>query len=116
VKKFKSRGYDVVDHNPVASLVVDEDGSLDPEVLNEKVISCVLEFIIPEKATDRLLKMIDELSTEVNTVFNVCVGLRADDQGNSPLDKLFNNDVFRLPNGKVNIGLAAGISPGRVSS
>jgi len=106
----------VVDHNPIAALVEDENGSLDPEVLNEKVISCVLEFIIPGSATGKLMKMVEELSTEVNTVFNVCVGLRTDDKGNSPLDKLFNTDVFRLPNGKVNIGLATGISPERVSS
>jgi len=31
--------------------------------------------------------------------------------GSSPFTNLFGPDVFSLPNGKVNIGLAAGIPP-----
>jgi ferredoxin len=112
VKKFKASGYDMVEHNPLAGLVVDESGSLDPEVLNEKVISCIAEYVIPREAAGELMRLIEELSAEVKTVFNVCVALRADDQGDSPLEALFESGVFRLPNGKVNLGLAVGITPG----
>jgi hypothetical protein len=116
VRKFKAAGYDMAEHNPLASLVVDESGSLDPEVLNEKVISCVVEYVIPREAAGELMRLVDELNAEVNTVFNVCVALRADEQGDTPLQTLFGTEVFRLPNGKVNIGLAADIAPERAGS
>lgn len=109
VKKFKAAGYELAEQNPVASLVKDDTGALDPEVLDEKVISCVLEFVLPQSEARQLMQMVQQLSTEVETIFNLCVALRADEQGESPLDSLFDSAVFRLPNGKVNIGLAADI-------
>jgi len=109
-RKFASRGFRVVPDNPVAALVKDPDtGAIDPEVLDEKVISALVEFIVPDSAAQELLSMVEQLSAEVQTVFNVSVALRADQEGNSPLHELLGADIFSLPNGKVNIGMAEGI-------
>jgi ferredoxin len=111
VKKFRAAGYSVVKDNPVAELIADaETGAFQPEVLDEKVISALVEFILPQSAAAELLALLAELSQEAETVFNVSIALRAGPDGASPLDTIFWPEVLRLPNGKVNLGLAEGIA------
>ncbi len=111
VKAFAARGYEVVAENPIAELVTDaRTGALKPEVLEEKVISCVVEVVMAESAAGQLLEIVSGLSAEVESVFNVCVALRAREDGSSPARDLFGPGVFMLANGKVNIGLAEGIA------
>jgi len=108
VMKFRAHGYRVIPDNPVCELIAEpQTGALKPEVLDEKVISALVEFVLPEAAAGELLEIVRELSGEVDTVFNVCVALRANADGSSPLTRLFGAGVFSLPSGKVNIGLAA---------
>ena len=111
VMKFKTNGFDVIPDNPVHDLIADKKtGALKPEILLEKVISCLVEFVLPADAAQTLLSMVDELAGEIDTVFNVSIALRANEDGKSPLGELFGDDVFRLPNGKVNIGFAENIT------
>jgi hypothetical protein len=108
VMKFRAHGYQVLSDNPVAGLIADQrTGALRAEILDEKVISALIEFVLPDAAAGELLEMVRELSSEVDTVFNVCVALRGNGDGISPFEGLFGPDTFRLPNGKVNIGLAS---------
>jgi Pyruvate/2-oxoacid:ferredoxin oxidoreductase delta subunit len=110
VKKFASRGHVLPPSNPVMALVADPGvGSLKPEILQEKVISCIVEFILPESAAGELMSMLRELDQEVKTVFNVCVGIRADEAGRPRLKELFGPDIHSLPQVKVNVGMARGI-------
>jgi ferredoxin len=107
VKKFKTHGHTVVEDNPVAGLVADPaTGMLKPEVLKERAISVLVEFIVPESAVSGLRTLLDELAGEVETVFSVGIALRAEPDGASRIEDLFGGEVFRLPNGKVNLGLA----------
>jgi len=107
LKKFASRGYSLALHSPVIALIDDpQAGSLKPDVLQEKVISCIVEFALPDNAADELMSIIDELSGEVETVFNVCVALRADETGGSPFQELFGEDIHAIPDVKINIGMA----------
>ena len=109
---FTSYGYRLIEENPIHGLMTDAStGALKEEVLNEKVISCVLEFIVPRDDAARLMKAVRKLGREVDSVFNVCVALRADDDGSSPVARLFPQNTFCLPQAKVNIGIAAGINP-----
>jgi len=111
VKKFKSHGYDVIPNNPITALIADRTtGALRPEVLDEKIISCVLEFVIPDTAAAELMELVHQLSAEVDTVFSLSVALRADESGRSKLRDLFGPDVFCLPNAKLNIGMAENIA------
>lgn len=110
IKKFKAKGYSILEDNPVAELIAEpETGSLLPEVLDEKAISALLEFIIPESAGKELLVILQELGRELETVFSVSVALRALPDGSSPFKNLFPSGTFTLPNGKVNLGFAQGI-------
>jgi ferredoxin len=111
VKVFRARGYALLPENPVSSLIVDPaTGALNPEVLGEKAVSVLLEFLLPEEAAADLEDMLDEASREVETVFSVSVALRADPDGASPFRRLFGPEASLLPAGKVNVGLAAGIA------
>lgn len=111
VKKFKVHGYEVIPQNPIAALIDNtKTGALKPEILNEKVISCVIEFILPDAKADELMKMVQELSEEVESVFSLSVGLRADEQGKSNFEKVFGLNVYCLPNAKANIGVAQSIT------
>ena len=111
VKKFKAHGYTVVADNPVAGLVADPARrTLKPEVLNEKAISVLVEFLLPESDVASLKSMLEELAAEVETVFSVGIALRAEPDGSSPFEALFGPEAFQLPNGKVNLGLARGIA------
>jgi len=106
-KKFAFRGYGLAPHNPVLALMDDpETGSLKPDILQEKVMSCIVEFCLPDNAADELMSIIHELSGEVETVFSVCVALRADETGRSPFQELFGQDMYTIPDVKVNIGTA----------
>jgi ferredoxin len=113
VKKFTAHGFPMVEDNPVAALIADpKTGALEPEILNEKAISILIEFIVPHTAAHELIKILGELSDEVATVFSVSVALRAKEDGLSPLSDLFGSGIRSLPNGKVNLGLARGIAEG----
>ena len=110
VRRFKAHGYEVIPHNPISVLIDDpKTGALKPEILDEKIISCVIEFVLPATAADELMTMVRALSAEVESVFSLSVALRADERGQSPFEGLFGTDVFCFPNAKVNIGMAAGI-------
>jgi ferredoxin len=111
VKKFTAHGFPLVEDNPVLELIADEKtGALDPEILNEKAISILIEFTVPDTRTRELMALVAELAEEVTTVFNISVALQADGNGRSPLHELFGPGIRSLPNGKVNLGLAHGIA------
>jgi ferredoxin len=113
VKTFKVHGYEVIPQNPIASLIDDPKiGALKHDILNEKVISCVIEFLLPVSAASELLAMVGELAGEVESVFSLSVGLRADEQGEAHFEEIFGDDVFHLPNAKVSIGAAQNIGGG----
>jgi len=113
LKKFRARGYEIVSQNPVVDLIADpKTGSVTPEILNEKIISCVIEFIVPEAAAHDVIVLIRELSIEVESVFSVSIALRAGVEGQSLFEKLLGTGVYHLPNGKVNIGAAENIAKG----
>jgi hypothetical protein len=115
VKTFKAHGYDVIPQNPIASLIGDpKTGALKQEILDEKMVSCVIEFLIPASDAGELMAMVGELGGEVESVFSLSIGLRADEQGESHFEEIFGPDVFHLPNAKVNIGVAQNIGGGEV--
>jgi ferredoxin len=107
VKKFKSHGFGVIPQNPIAALIDDpKTGAIKPEILNEKFISCVIEFIMPDSAAGQLMTMVRELAGEVDSVFSLSVGMRADEHGKSNFEKVFGPDIYCMPNVKANIGAA----------
>ncbi len=108
-RKVTSMGVTFAEYNPVLALMKDrKTGELKPEVLNERVLSAIAEFAVPEdRALDLLDEIVDFIEDELETVATISMISRADDQGNIELlEKLRERGYNPYPNGKVNIGMA----------
>ena len=93
--------------NPTTSLMSNTvTGKFKDELLNEKVLSAILEFCVPQETLPDVLGALKEVAGQVDSVFTVCVACKADENENIPsyqyLDKA---GVWYAPNGKTNVGL-----------
>lgn len=93
--------------NPVTFLMEDvKTGKLRQGVLNEKVLSAIIECLFPIEKFNDVITVSKKVAKEVDTVFSVeCIN-RADPDGSYPLKKLL--DELGIPyytNGKQNVGL-----------
>jgi len=93
--------------NPVTSLMTDPStGQLRRDVLNEKVLSAIVEFSVPLDQLPSLLNNLREVAGQVDTVFSVDLVSRLGPDGKNPAAALAEAAGFRLsPNGKLNVGL-----------
>jgi NAD-dependent dihydropyrimidine dehydrogenase PreA subunit len=93
--------------NPTYALIADmATGKLKEEVLNEKVLSAIVEFSITIDKIAPVLKALREVSRQVDTVLsmNMCSLLEPD--GTCPAENAARGAGFEIrPNGKNNIGL-----------
>jgi len=93
--------------NPVTFLMEDpKTGKIREDVLNEKVLSGIIECLFPIEKFEEIMNALKEVSKEVDTVFSVEVINRADPDGSYPLRKML--DKMGVPyyiNGKQNVGL-----------
>jgi hypothetical protein len=87
-------------------------GALRSEVLGEKVLSAIAEFIVPEaRALDFIEEMREFLDGELDCVATMSVTARADDGGKSEfMLRLRENGIDFYPNGKVNIGMVPAVA------
>jgi len=93
--------------NPVTFLMEDpKTGKIREDVLNEKVLSGIIECLYPIEKFEEIMNALKEVSKEIDTVFSVEVINRADPDGSYPLRKML--DKMGIPyyiNGKQNVGL-----------
>ena len=93
--------------NPLTALMKDpKTGELQEDILNEKVLSAVIEALLPIEKLDDVLSALKETTKKIDTVASVCVANRADPDGPYPLRKLLNETgIPYYINGKQNAGL-----------
>jgi Pyruvate/2-oxoacid:ferredoxin oxidoreductase delta subunit len=93
--------------NPVAELMVDKKtGKINEEVLNEKVLSAILEFKIQNERLKEVLETIKEVATQIDTVFSLDLINRVNPDGTMPgLAIAKDAGFFPRPNTKTNVGL-----------
>lgn len=98
---------DFEDHNPVSGLMKDsEKGILKDEVLDERVLSAIVEFTIKEEELSRCLKVIDEIADNIDTVFTMDL-ITCYDKGMKIRikEELAKYSFQPRPNAKINIGI-----------
>jgi NAD-dependent dihydropyrimidine dehydrogenase PreA subunit len=108
-RKITSMGVTLAEDNPVISLIADRlTGALKPEVLGEKVMSAIAEFIVPEDGVFEFIEEIKRfLNAEIDSVATMSLIARADRAGRCVfLERLKEHGENPYPNGKVNIGMA----------
>ena len=100
--------------NPLTFLMEDvKTGKIKEEVLNEKVLSAIIECMFPIEKLEDVLTAVKEVSKEVDTVFSVeCIN-RAEPDGSYPLEKTLKDlGIPYYINGKQNVGLGRPLAEG----
>src|SRR5262252_4994159 len=92
--------------NPVTHMMTDrKTGKLRDDILNEKILSAIVEFKTSIENVPAVLHRIEEVSRTLDTVVSVGVSTRCDEQGNSSLDGVLKDEGFDVVRGKTNLGL-----------
>ena len=99
-------------NNPTTELMADiETGIFKEEVLNEKVLSAILEFRIENDRLEKVLMAIKDVSTKINTVFSLDLISRVAPDGSIPVIPIAKTAGFLVrPNCKTNVGLGRFLS------
>lgn len=100
-------GVEFVEKNPIISLFEDvKTGKLKEEVLDERVLSIIVEVRVPEDRIFEVLEELRRLEEQVETVFTVGVISRIKPDGQVPILEELKRKGFQVrPNAKVNVGL-----------
>ena len=93
--------------NPITSLLSDPAaGTIREDVLNEKILSAIVEVKVPIARMEEIIRMVREVEKQVDTVIAIGVGARCDDEGQdeevfSALERL----GYKPERAKTNLGL-----------
>ena len=98
-------GVEFETNNPITSLMTDPSrGLIREEILDEKILSAIVEVKTTLDKVPLVLKEIRRLSPEVNTVISVGVSTRCDDEGDDPLREILKREGYPVYRGKTNLG------------
>ncbi len=107
LRALVAMGVELEENNPVFSLVADpKTGTLKSEVVNEKVLSAILEFKIREEQLETIVQKLTPVLAEVDTVVSWGLATRFAQDGTLPVRaRLEALGIPARPNAKVNMGL-----------
>ena len=92
--------------NPVTSLMTDaKAGSIREDILDEKVLSCIVEFKTRLEEVPAVLSAIKAFAKTLDTVVSVGVSTRCNNDGNDPLRAVLSKEGYDVWRAKVNLGL-----------
>lgn len=107
LRALVAMGVELEENNPVFLLVADpKTGRMKPEVLNEKVLSAILEFKIRESRLEDVVTRLIPVLAEVDTVVSWGLATRFAEDGSLPVrQRLEALGVPARPNAKINMGM-----------
>jgi hypothetical protein len=93
--------------NPTTGLMADPStGKFKDDILNEKVLSAILEFPVKPEQLPALFDALKRVSGEIDCVFSLDIATRIAPDGSVPTDSFINaSGLWLAPNGKTNVGL-----------
>jgi ferredoxin len=93
--------------NPVTSLMIDvATGTLREDILNEKVLSAIVEIKTSVERTEEIIRLVWETEKQIDTVVAVGVGTRCDETGREDVvAPVLSRLGYDLQRAKTNIGL-----------
>jgi hypothetical protein len=104
-----SMGIEFEPNNPITHLMTDKkSGNLRDDILNEKILSAIVEFKTRISDVPAVLHKVDEVSRSLDTVVALGVSTRCDQEGMSALDPVLGEVGFSFVRGKTNLGLGRG--------
>lgn len=104
--RFSRIGVMYEEKSPVTSLIIDDDGHINEDVKDERVLSAIIEFKVPTKKLSHILEIIREVEKEIDTVFSVGIVSRIKENNTKEIINRISQLGFEVrPNAKINIGL-----------
>jgi hypothetical protein len=92
--------------NPVYALMADRTaGTLRPDVLDEKVLSAILELKTRLEHVPVILATVEAVAKELDTVVSIGVSTRCDANGDDLLAPVLRREGYEFFRGKTNLGL-----------
>lgn len=100
-------GIDFEKDNPTYQLFKDVGkGKMHEDILQERVLSAILEFKTTVAKAPQVLRELDRVAREVDTVISVNIASMLEPDGSLPAEKVARDAGFQIrPNGKSNLGL-----------
>jgi len=99
--------------NPVTSLMSDvATGTLREDILDEKILSAILEIKVPVERTEEVIRLVQEVEKQVDTVIALGVGTRCDEEGEeNVVAPILERMGYKLERAKTNVGLGRITNP-----
>ena len=93
--------------NPMTLLMSDvTTGVLNPDILNEKVLSAIVEIKVPVDRTEEIIRLVHEVEKDVDSVVALGVGTRCAENGEeSVVAPILERMGYRIERAKTNTGL-----------
>jgi len=105
-ERLRALGVRFMDGNPLASLMDPSTARLAPEVLQERILSAIIEIVVDSGDLEPVLREILDLGDRLDTVFSLSLISRFDLDGSLPvLERLVGMGFALDGNAKVNMGL-----------
>jgi len=107
-------GVEFEPNNPCTQVMSDPStGKFKEEVMNEKVLSAIIEMIVPIDRAQKILTTIRAAGTGVDCVFSVDLITRFNADGTIPTIPILQALNWPVPpNGKLNLGLGRPLARG----
>jgi len=99
--------------NPLTLLMSDvATGTLKPDILNEKVLSAIVEIKVTVDRTEEIIQLVHEVEKDLDTVVALGVGTRCDENGDETVvAPILERLGYRLERAKTNTGLGKITNP-----
>src|SRR5215467_12892413 len=92
--------------NPVTHMMTDQKtGRLREDILNEKILSAIVEFKTRIENAPVVLRRVEEVSKTLDTIVAIGVSTRCGESGESALDDVLLNEGLTFARGKTNLGM-----------
>src|SRR5215475_12542472 len=102
--------------NPVTSLMSDtRTGDLREDILNEKILSAIVEFKTSLQNVPAVLRKIREVASRLDTIVAIGAAARCDEHGDNQLEEMLRQEGFQFNRGKTNLGLGRASTPAQVN-
>ena len=108
-KALAVHNIELEERNPVYPMIANlGTGEFKKAVLGERVLSIIIEFIVPDEKVPAILNELKELSSKINTVFSLSLAGRIKDDGTIPIKNMLDGlKIEYRPNAKINLGLGS---------
>jgi len=111
-RKLASIGAVFEPENPVTHLMSDtKEGRIREDVLDEKVLSCILEFKTSLEKVPEILETIEAFAPTLDTVISIGVAVVCDSRGDHPIRGQLASMGYDAWRAKVNMGLGRHTNP-----